>query len=116
VSGQYTGFVGDVGFNRRLARMIPDSGTRNPHIFFGFCGTNSAAQSSVFQTVSAGTMVDLIGMVRRWLGPAVPETSTTARDTSSMADLVRLLGAERDLPGAAEAQRDRPSEVNRPPS
>lgn len=60
-------------------------------------------------------MVDLIGMVRRWLGPAVPETSTTARDTSSMADLVRLLGAERDLPGA-EAQRDRPSEANRPPS
>lgn len=108
---------GDVSFNRRLAIMIPGRGRRNPHIFFGFCGTNSAAQSSVFQTVSAGTMVDLIGMVRRWLGPAVPETSTTARDTSSMADLVRLLGTEQELPGAAEAQRDGPpGEADRPRS
>ena len=56
-------------------------------------------------------MVNLIRMVRRWLGPTAPETSTPARDTSSMADLVRLLGTEGDLPGA-EAPRDRAGDAN----
>lgn len=58
-------------------------------------------------------MVDLIRKLRRWLGPAVPDISTTAQDTSSMADLVRLLGTERDSSGAADPQRERANDIGR---
>lgn len=58
-------------------------------------------------------MVDLIRKLRRWLGPAVPDNSTTAQDTSSMADLVRLLGTERDPSVAGEPQRDNVNEAAR---
>lgn len=61
-------------------------------------------------------MVHLIRLVRRWLRPAAAETSTKAQDTSSMADLVRLLG-ERDSSGGAEPQGDRSAnDANRPRS
>ena len=50
----------------------------------------------------AGMMVDLIRLVQRWLWPAAAETPTEAQDTSSMADLVRLLGTERESPGQVD--------------
>ncbi|TXJ08795.1 MAG: hypothetical protein E6Q28_16725 [Afipia sp.] len=52
-------------------------------------------------------MVHLIRLVRGWLKPAAADTSTKAKDTSSMADLVRLLG-ERDSAGTAETGDERP--------
>ncbi|HEX7882878.1 MAG TPA: hypothetical protein VF499_09080 [Afipia sp.] len=39
-------------------------------------------------------MVSLIRLVQRWLWPAAADISTEAQDTSSMADLVRLLGTD----------------------
>jgi len=62
-------------------------------------------------------MVNLIRKLRRWLGPAVPDTSTRTLDTSSMADLVRLLGSERDASGGVETRHDGPGiDANRPRS
>ena len=55
-------------------------------------------------TMPGGTMVDLIRLMQRWLWPAATETQTEAQDTSSMADLVRLLGTEREPPGGADGQ------------
>lgn len=55
----------------------------------------------------ARKMVDLIRRMHRWLRPAAADTPEKAHDTSSMADLVRLLGTEREPPGAAEGRRDK---------
>jgi hypothetical protein len=55
-------------------------------------------------TMLGGTMVDLIRLMQRWLWPAATETQTEAQDTSSMADLVRLLGTERESPGQIDGQ------------
>lgn len=52
-------------------------------------------------------MVGLIRLVHRWLRPAAAETPEKAHDTSSMADLVRLLGTEREPSGAGDTRRDR---------
>lgn len=49
-------------------------------------------------------MVGLIKLVHRWLRPVAAETPEKAHDTSSMAELVRLLGTEST--GTAEAHRD----------
>ncbi|MES2600522.1 MAG: hypothetical protein V4602_06905 [Pseudomonadota bacterium] len=59
-------------------------------------------------------MVDLIRLVQRWLWPAVAETPTEAQDTSSMADLVRLLGTEGESSDPAGGQGDgQANEVDR---
>lgn len=55
----------------------------------------------------AGKMVDLIRWMHRWLRPAATDTPEKAHDTSSMADLVRLLGTEREPPHVGEGRRDR---------
>lgn len=65
----------------------------------------------------AGTMVNLIRKLRRWLDPAVPDTSTRAQDTSSMADLVRLLGTGSEPgPPAGGQGKGRANDADRPAS
>ncbi|MDO8981364.1 MAG: hypothetical protein Q7V17_19270 [Afipia sp.] len=49
-------------------------------------------------------MTDLIRLVQSWLWPATAEISTEAQDTTSMADLVRLLGTEHEPVAPADGQ------------
>ncbi len=49
-------------------------------------------------------MTGLIQLVQRWLWPAAAETSTDAQDTTSMADLARLLASEPEPSGAVDGQ------------
>lgn len=59
-------------------------------------------------------MTDLIRLVQRWLWPAAAEISTEARDTTSMADLARLLASEPEPSGAADGQGEgRANEADR---
>jgi hypothetical protein len=62
-----------------------------------------------FRAVLAGNMFDLIRLVQRWLRPAEAETSAEVPDTSSMADLVRLLGTEQEPADGAEGQGSGPA-------
>ena len=53
-------------------------------------------------------MVSLIRLVQHWLWPVAAEVSTEVQDTSSMADLVRLLGTEHE----PDASADGPGQAN----
>jgi hypothetical protein len=58
-------------------------------------------------------MIDLIRWVQRWLWPAAAEIQAEAQDTSSMADLVRLLGAEHEQSDPAGRGEGQANEADR---
>lgn len=51
-------------------------------------------------------MLSLIRLAQRWLRPGEAETTVGAQDSSSMADLVRLLEVEPSEPAGSDGVED----------
>lgn len=85
-----------------VGRNDPSREWQDFEIFFSCEGTKSARHSSVlFEYVEQGRMFSLIRFIQGWLWPVAEEVPAQAQDSTSMADLVRLLETSPDSSATA---------------